>query len=212
MWLSVMRSLSLASQEASGVIEGYHLKLKPILYDARITAMSCYWSGRYADEINSFQTVNADYIASSSWHRAWQILEMLLSLTTKIASLPRSLVRKTRISIVWNPGSDFSLYDCSWSFQGNLGKHNIKVNTAYNNCQDHRPSISFQSFRSIILSLWQKPMDDSVALDQSLAWSYQMLDQIQRSNICLLSAHLKRSSRSVAIKRNKKKNRLAMLS
>ncbi|KAI3854443.1 hypothetical protein MKX03_036466 [Papaver bracteatum] len=41
--------------------------------------------------------------------------------------------------------------------------------------------VSFQSFRSIILSLWQKPMDDSAALDQSLAWSNHMLDQIQRS-------------------------------
>ncbi|KAI3877872.1 hypothetical protein MKX03_000308 [Papaver bracteatum] len=264
MWLATMRSLPLASQEASGAIEGYHLKLKRILYDdSHLGSLQrvdwlvhklntelhpSYWFDRYSDEIDSFQTVKEDYIASSSWHRASQIPENAVIFDDKDRLFAKVISQKdpSQTHIVWNPGSDFSLCDCSWSLQGNLCKHVIKVNmVCSNNGLDHQPSMSFQSFRSIILSLWQKPMDDSVALDQSLAWANQMLDQIQRSveldssngvsnivkNLPLkwtakkgrtsvghpssmlgLPAHLKRSSQSVAIKKNRKKYRLTMLS
>ncbi|KAI3889752.1 hypothetical protein MKW92_015470, partial [Papaver armeniacum] len=132
----------------------------------------CYWFDGYVDEIDFFRTVKEDYIASSSWHRALKIPENAIIIFDDEDRLFAKVISQNDPShthIVWNPGSDLSLCDCSWSLQGNLCKH------------DHRPSMSFQSFRSIILSLCQKHMDDSVALDQSLAWYNQMLDQIQRS-------------------------------
>ncbi|GJZ17666.1 zinc finger, SWIM-type containing protein [Tanacetum coccineum] len=84
-----MKTIPLASQQASGAIEAYHVKLKMKLFDdSHIGALqivdwlvhklttelhSSYWLDRYADENDTFQNVKDDYINSTSWHRASQI-------------------------------------------------------------------------------------------------------------------------------------------
>ncbi|PPD67684.1 hypothetical protein GOBAR_DD35431 [Gossypium barbadense] len=40
--------------------------------------------------------------------------------------------------------------------------------------------MSSRSFREILMDLWKKPMEDSIILDESAAWSHQMLDQIKQ--------------------------------
>ncbi|MBA0735972.1 hypothetical protein Gogos_019771 [Gossypium gossypioides] len=125
MWLLTLKSFPLASQEASGAIEAYHVKLKTNLFDdSHLGALlrvdwlvhkmttelhSTYWLNRYADERNSFQNVKEEYIASTSWHRELQIpdsavtLDDKYNLFAKVASLKGSSITH----IVWNPGSDF---------------------------------------------------------------------------------------------------------
>jgi hypothetical protein len=44
----------------------------------------------------------------------------------------------------------------------------------------NQPSMSYQSYKEIMMNLWKKPMDDSVSLDLSMAWTHHMLDQIQK--------------------------------
>ncbi|KAL0350395.1 UNVERIFIED_CONTAM: hypothetical protein Sradi_4188700 [Sesamum radiatum] len=177
MWLTSMKTLPLASQEASGAIEAYHVKLKTKLYDDshlgslqrvdwlvhKLTTElhSSYWLDRYADESDSFVNVKEEYIASTSWHRALQIPDSAISLDARDHLFAKVVSQKdSRVTrVVWNPGSEFAHCDCEWSLQGNLCKHIIKVNMVY---------------------LWEKPMDDSVALDISTAWTHQMLDQVQK--------------------------------
>lgn len=198
MWLSAMKTLPLASQEASGAIEAYHVKLKVKLFDdSHLGALqrvdwlvhklttelhSSYWLDRYADECDSFQSVKEEYIASTSWHRALQIPDSAVTLDDNDRLFAKVLSQKdSSIShLVWNPGSEFAFCDCAWSMQGNLCKHILKVNMICDSKQGHQPSLSFQSFNDILMHLWQKPMDDSVGLDQFMAWTYQMLDQIQK--------------------------------
>ena len=48
------------------------------------------------------------------------------------------------------------------------------------NDEGYKPSMSFQAFREILMDLWKKPMDDSIELDESVAWTHQMLDQIKQ--------------------------------
>lgn len=48
------------------------------------------------------------------------------------------------------------------------------------NLKGYQPSMSFRSFEEVLMDLWKKPVDDSFALDLSLAWTHQMLDQIQK--------------------------------
>ncbi|CAB4318209.1 unnamed protein product [Prunus armeniaca] len=198
MWLSTMRSLPLASQEASGAIEAYHVKMKVKLFDdSHLGALqrvdwlvhklttelhSSYWLDRYADECDSFQNVKEEYIASTSWHRALQIPDSAVSLDDKDHLYAKVLSQKdsSTVHLVWNPGSEFSFCDCAWSMQGNLCKHIIKVNMICESRQGYQPSMSFQSFKELLMSLLKKPMDDSVALDQSMAWTMQMFDQIRK--------------------------------
>ncbi|KAL2528121.1 SWIM zinc finger family protein [Forsythia ovata] len=198
MWLTSMRMLPLASQEASGALEAYHVKLKAKLYDDahlgslkrvdwlvhRLTTElhSSYWLDRYADESDSFQNVKEEYIASTSWHRALQIPDTAVTLDDKDRFFAKVLSQKDSrlIRQVWNPGSEFAHCDCEWSLQGNLCKHVIKVNMICENLKCYQPSMSFQSFKNILMDLWIKPLDDSVDLDLSTAWTHQMLDQIQK--------------------------------
>lgn len=197
MWLTTMKTLPLASQEASGAIEAYHVKLKVKLYDdSHLGALrrvdwlvhklttelhSIYWLDRYADESDSFQNVKEEYIACSSWHRALQIPDSAVTLDDK-NHLFAKVVRHndtSQMHLVWNPGSEFAFCDCEWSKQGNLCKHVIKVNMVCENHQGCQSSMSFQSFQKILKNLWTKPSEDSVSMDLATAWTHQMLDQIQ---------------------------------
>lgn len=198
MWLSAMRALPLASQEASGAIEAYHVKLKTKLFDdSHLGALqrvdwlvhklttelhSSYWLDRYSDESDSFQNVKEEYIASTSWHRAMQIPDCAVTLDDKEHLFARVSSQKdsSLTHLVWNPGSEFAFCDCAWSMQGNICKHVIKVNMVCANNEGYQPSISFRSLREILMNLWKKPMDDSVELDLSVAWTHNMLDQIKQ--------------------------------
>lgn len=197
MWLSTMKCLPLASQEASGAVEAYHVKLKTKLFDdSHLGALqrvdwlvhklttelhSSYWLDRYADESDSFQNVKEEYINSTSWHRALQIPYSAVTLDEKDCLFAKVKSQKdgSLTRLVWNPGSEFAFCDCPWSMQGNLCKHVIKVNMICESYESYQPSMSYQSLREILLNLWKKPLDDSMALDLSMAWTYQMLDQIQ---------------------------------
>ncbi|KAI9114404.1 hypothetical protein K1719_014632 [Acacia pycnantha] len=135
MWLSTMRNLLLASQEASGAIEAYHVKLKAKLFDdSHLGALqrvdwsvhklttelhSSYWLDRYADESDSFQNVREEYIASASWHRALKIPDSAVTLDNKdhlfakvaiFASMSSRRVRthigKRSTTLALTPGDD----------------------------------------------------------------------------------------------------------
>ncbi|KAH7860850.1 hypothetical protein Vadar_018777 [Vaccinium darrowii] len=198
MWLTTMRNLPLASQEASGAIEAYHVKLKVKLYDDshlgvlqrvdwlvhKLTTElhSSYWLDRYADENDSFQNVKEEYIVSTSWHRALQIPDCDVALDDKDHLFAKVVSQKdsSLTHLVWNPGSEFSFCNCSWSIQGNLCKHVIKVNMLCENRQDCQASMSCQSYKEILTNLWKKPIEDSICLDLSIAWTQQILEQIQK--------------------------------
>lgn len=198
MWLSAMKSLPLASQESSGAIEAYHVKLKAKLYDDsplgalqrvdwlvhKLTTElhSSYWLDRYADESDSFQNVKEEYVASTSWHRALQIPDNAVTFDGEDPLSAKVLRRQesTFPRVVWNPGSEFAHCDCEWSMQGNLCKHVIKVNMMCEKLKSGKLSMSFRSFREILADMLRKPMDDSLALDVSTAWVLQMLEQTQK--------------------------------
>lgn len=193
-----MKALPLASQEASGALEAYHMKLKVKLFDdSHLGALqrvdwlvhklttelhSSYWLDRYADESDSFLTVKEEYINSTSWHRALQIPDTDVTLDNENNLFAKIVSQNDRNSthLVWNPGSDFAFCDCEWSLRGNLCKHVVKVNMICENHQGYQSSISFQSYQEILTSMLKKPPDDSLELDLSTAWLHQVKDQIQK--------------------------------
>ncbi|WVZ72188.1 hypothetical protein U9M48_020689, partial [Paspalum notatum var. saurae] len=197
MWIESIRNLPLASQESCGAIEGYHLKLKVKAYDdVQLDALqrvdwlvhklttelhSSYWINLFADESGSFPEMKADYIASTSWQRALQIPDDAVIFDDKEPLVAKVVSQKdtSEMRTVWNPGSEFSICDCSWSVQGNICKHVLKVNMICGMRRDFQPSLSFQSFQHVLLGLWQKPLDDSFSLDLLVAWVMQMQEKIQ---------------------------------
>ncbi|KAJ4887389.1 SWIM zinc finger family protein [Raphanus sativus] len=181
MWLSSMKSLPLASQEACGAIEAYH-RVDWLVHKLTTELHSSYWLDRYSDESDSFQNVKEEYIASTSWHRASEIPDSAVTLDSNDTLVAKVLSqRDTNVArVVWNPGSEFALCDCAWSLQGNLCKHIIKVNTMCENREGYGDSMSLRSFKEKLRSIKMKPMDDSMDLDLSMALTMQMFDQIKQ--------------------------------
>jgi len=197
MWIDSIRNLPLASQESCGATEAYHLKLKAKAYDDvlldalqrvdwlvhKLTTElhSIYWINLFADESGSFPEVKAEYIASASWQKALQIPDEAVHFDNNEPHSAKVASQKdpSQMWTVWNPGSEFSLCDCSWSMQGNLCKHALKVNMMCGARKDFQPSLSLQSFQRALLDLWQKPTDDSFSLDLSVALVMQMQERIQ---------------------------------
>lgn len=193
-----MRSLPLASQELCGAIEGYHVKLKLKIYDdSQLNAFqrvdwlvhklttelhSSYWLDLFADESGTFPTVKEEYILSTSWHRALQIPNEAVAFDDKEHLFAKVVSQKddSQAHTVWNPGSEFAFCDCSWSMQGNICKHILKVNMLCQHQKNYPSSLSYQSFRFVLQNLWRIPVDDSLMLDQSVAWAAQIHDKIQR--------------------------------
>nr|DAD22679.1 TPA_asm: hypothetical protein HUJ06_024142 [Nelumbo nucifera] len=155
MWLATTKGFSLASQEASGAIETYHVKLKLKLYDdshlgvlQRVGKLvhkltnelhSSYWLHRYADESDSFQN---------------KILDAAVTLGDKEHLFAKVVSQKDK----------FSFCDCEWSMQGNL-------------C-DCEWSIQ----RDLAQFVEKNTIDDSIALDQSIAG--QLANQHHLLAIC----------------------------
>lgn len=227
MWLSTMKSLPLASQESCGATEGYHVKLKLKIYDdSHLDALqrvdwlvhklttelhSSYWLDLYADESGSFQTVKEEYILSTSWHRAGQIPDNVVSFDEKEHLFAKVISQKddTQSHIVWNLGSEFAFCDCSWSLQGNLCKHVIKVNML---CQheNYPVSMSYQSFQQILMNLWKTPVDDSLMLDLSMSWATQIQDKIERLTELMTSNNIANVANSLPLKWVSRKGRTSV--
>ncbi|XP_057515896.1 uncharacterized protein LOC130797335 [Amaranthus tricolor] len=196
MWLSILRSVPLASLEVAGACEAYHIKLKDKLSgDSHLGAFqrvdwlvhkltaevhSTYWLDRYADEHDTFKDVKDAYIASTPWHCALQISDNDVSFNEDdgVFAKVQSPQDDNVLHTVWNPGSEFAFCDCAWALQGNLCKHVIKVNMM---CQIHRDSssMSLHSFRDLLTTLLRKPLDDSIELDKAMALTHKILNQVQ---------------------------------
>lgn len=225
MWLETLKSLPLASQESCGAIEGYHLKLKTKIYDdSNLGALkrvdwlvhkltteihSGYWLDLFADESGSFPTVKEEYISSTSWHRALQIPDDAVHFDNENYLFAEVVSQKdcTQTHKVWNPGCEFSLCNCSWSMQGNLCKHVIKVNMLCQGMEEFPPPLSYQSFRRILLDLWRRPLDDSISLDQSMAWATQTQERIQTLTELAISGDIAKVAKNLPLKWLCKKGR-----
>nr|CAD1823723.1 unnamed protein product [Ananas comosus var. bracteatus] len=224
MWLETLKSLPLASQESCGAIEGYHLKLKTKIYDdSNLGALkrvdwlvhkltteihSGYWLDLFADESGSFPTVKEEYISSTSWHRALQIPDDAVRFDNENCLFAEVVSQKdcTQTHKVWNPGCEFSLCNCSWSMQGNLCKHVIKVNMLCQGMEEF-PPLSYQSFRRILLDLWRRPLDDSISLDQLVAWATQTQERIQTLTELAISGDIAKVAKNLPLKWFCKKGR-----
>lgn len=198
MWIQTIRKFPLTGLEACGAIETYHAKLKLKVYDDsqlgslqrvdwlvhKLTTEihSSYWLDLYSDENGSFQTVKEDYISSTSWHRALQIPNAAVSFDDKdhLFAVVVSQKDNNQSHLIWNPGSEFAFCDCSWSMQANLCKHVIKVNMICHASRHYAPSMAYQSFQTILQNILGKPTDDSIGLDQSMAWTSQMYGKVER--------------------------------
>ncbi|KAI3977339.1 hypothetical protein MKX01_000252 [Papaver californicum] len=173
MWVNAMRLLPVANQEFNGALESYHLNLKSKLFSEQHAGSwtivdwlvhtlttelhSLYWLAQYTEETGYFRNLKECTFSTNSWYRALQIPDIDVLLDDEELRIIRVISQSDRsiAYTIWNPGSEFSLCDCSWSRLGNLCKHMIKVCILFRN-------------RQALLSLLNNPPDDPVVLNHAI--------------------------------------------
>lgn len=186
MWISGIKSLPVTTPEPHAAIESYHLRLKSTLLKANYANFwsradwlihtlttefhSLYWLDQYSLETGYLENLRADSFSTNAWYHALHIPDVDVVLDEQNLNLAKVLSQTDRslVYTVWNPGSEFSLCDCSWSRLGNLCKHVIKVATFCRSRQVARPLLSAQVYKQALLTLLHNPPDDPLVLDHTV--------------------------------------------
>ncbi|KAE9586989.1 putative Zinc finger, SWIM-type [Lupinus albus] len=208
LWINGIKILPVSTPEPHAGIESYHIKLKSMLlkencanFWSRIDWLihtlttklhSAYWLDQYSLQTGYFENLRDSSLSTSAWHNALDIPDADVILDEQNLHIAKVLSRADRsfVYTVWNPGSEFSLCDCSWSRLGNLCKHVIKVATFCRNRQVARPLMSAQIYKQALLTLLHNPPDDPLVLDHTILHVARLQEDIKAledlSNIGLL--------------------------
>ncbi|CAJ2643420.1 unnamed protein product [Trifolium pratense] len=174
-WINGIKSLHVTTPEPHAAMESYHLKLKSTLlkenyanFWSRVNWLihtlttefhSLYWLDQYSLETGYFENLRDNSLSTNAWYHALRIPDVDVVLDEQNLRLAKVLSQTDRnlVYTIWNPGSEFSLCDCSWSKLGNVCKHVIKVATFCRNRQIARPLLSAQIYNQALLTLLNNP-------------------------------------------------------
>lgn len=176
----------MASPEPLAAIESYHLRLKSKLinernanYWSRVDWLihvlttefhSLYWLDQYTTETGYFANLRDDSFSTNAWYQALHIPDVNVVLDEQNLQFAKviSQTDRTVAYTIWNPGSEFSLCDCTWSRLGNVCKHVIKLAIVCKSRQVARPLLAAQIYRQTLLNLLQNPPDDPLVLEHAI--------------------------------------------
>lgn len=194
MWSTTLRNLPLASQETCAAMEFYHNQVKVRLLNEKDASVyqradwlvdklgtkvhSYFWLDEYSEK-DHFARYWKDEWASglTSWRKALNILDDDVVLEGRFAKVIDQLNRD-RIHVVWNPGSDFALCDCSWAVRGNLCEHVIKLVRMCRNKGYTKPSISLFQYSCALNDMLHKPPFDSLIRDHAVSLAVAVQKQL----------------------------------
>ncbi|XP_028779360.1 uncharacterized protein LOC114735774 [Neltuma alba] len=186
MWINGVKSLPVTTPDLHAAIESYHLRLKSrllketcanfwpridwLIHTLTTEFHSLYWLNQYNLETGYLENLWENYFSSSAWYHALHIPDVDVLLDDQNLHFAKIISQTDRsfVYTVWNPGSEFSLCDCSWSRLGNLCKHVIKVATFCRTRQVARPLLSAQVYKQALLNLLHNPPDDPLVLDHTI--------------------------------------------
>ncbi|XP_057731340.1 uncharacterized protein LOC130946573 isoform X1 [Arachis stenosperma] len=186
MWINGIKSLPLTMPESLAAIESYHIKLKStllkennanfwprldwLIHTLTTGFLSLYWLDQYSLDTGYFANLQDKSLSANAWYHALNIPDVDVILDEQNLRHAKVLSQTDRnlVYTVWNPGSEFSLCDCSWSRLGNLCKHVIKVATFCRSRQVTRPLLSAQVYKQALLTLLHNPPDDPLVLDHTV--------------------------------------------
>lgn len=185
MWINGINSLPVTTLEPHAAIESYHLKLKSTLLKEKYANFwsrvdwlihtlttefhSLYWLDQYSSQTGYFENLRDNSFSTNAWYCALRIPDVDVVLDEQNLHLAKvsSQTDRDLVYTIWNPGSEFSLCDCSCSRLGNLCKHVVKMATFCRNRQVARPLLSSQIYKQALLTLLNNPPDDPLVLDHT---------------------------------------------
>jgi hypothetical protein len=192
-WTTILKATPLATAEVASAIESYHHLLKLRLLNE--PNKNVYWRAdwlvhKLATKVHSYYWLD-EYSGKDSFSRYWrsewssgpnpwrQGLQIPDSDVVIEGNCARVVNQKNKKShVVWNPGSEFALCDCSWSRNGNLCKHAIKSTKV---CRDRGlapPSLAMFRYYQVLANLVRCPPSDTVISDHAMAVAVSVTTQL----------------------------------
>ncbi|KAJ0031443.1 hypothetical protein Pint_12761 [Pistacia integerrima] len=136
---------------------------------------------QYSMETGYFVNLRDDSFSTNAWYQALHISDANVILDEQNLQFAKviSQADRTRECIIQNPGSEFSLCDCTWSRLGNVCKHVIKLAIVCKNRQVARPLLAAQVYRQTLLNLLQNPPDDPLVLEHAILHATRLQQDIK---------------------------------
>ncbi|XP_050234308.1 uncharacterized protein LOC126682614 [Mercurialis annua] len=184
-WTAALKSLPLASQETCAAMELYHNQLKvrilkeedPSIYQRadwlvdklETKVHSYFWLDEYSEK-EDFARYWKDEWGSglTAWQKASKIADVDVVIEGKCAKVSYQLERD-KVHVVWNPGSNFAICDCSLAEMGNLCEHVFKVRRMCHEKGYRKPSISLFQYNQALIELLYSPPPNSWIRDHAVS-------------------------------------------
>lgn len=193
--MNALKSLPLASHETCAALEFYHRQLKLRLMNEKDPEVyqradwlvhklgtkvhAHFWLDEYSEKEHFARYKKEEWVSGlTSWRKLLTIPESDVSFEGRCAKVVDQLDRD-KVHIVWNPGSQFALCDCSLAEMGNLCEHVFKVMKV---CRDkgsnNEPSVSMAKFRKALIESLHCPPHDSLARDHAVSLALFVQQQL----------------------------------
>lgn len=198
-WITALQSLPLASQETCAAMEFYHNQLKlrllnekkPSVYkrvdwlvDKLATQVHSYfWLDEYSEKDDFARYWKDEWVSGlTSWRTALEIPDSNVVIEGTCAKVTDQLDQE-KAYVVWNPGSQFGICNCSWAEMGNLCEHILKVISVWRKRSHAVPSISLLQYHRALLDMLNCPPHDSLIRDHAVSLAVFVQNQLNGLNL-----------------------------
>ncbi|RYR73495.1 hypothetical protein HN51_022239 [Arachis hypogaea] len=177
-WINALKTLPLASQESCAAVEFYHNQLKIRLFNEKDNSVfqradwlvdklgtkvhSYFWLDEYSGKDDFARYWKNEWISGlTSWRKALKIPDTDVLLEDGCAKVTDQ-DNPEKAYVVHNPGSMFSVCNCSWAQVGNLCEHVLKVISIYRKRGSIPPSVGFFWYQKALKNMLHCPPYDSI--------------------------------------------------
>ncbi|XP_059461660.1 uncharacterized protein LOC132190634 [Corylus avellana] len=184
-WITALKSLPLASQETCAAMEFYHNQLKLRLLNEKDPGVyqradwlvdklgtkvhSYFWLDEYSGKDDFSRYWRDEWVSGlTSWRKALKIPDSDVVIEGRCAKVADQL-NQDKAYVVWNPGSQFGICNCSWAEMGNLCEHMLKVISICRKRGSTMPSISLFQYRKALFDMLHCPPHDSLIRDHAVS-------------------------------------------
>ncbi|XP_039048325.1 uncharacterized protein LOC120189060 isoform X2 [Hibiscus syriacus] len=193
-WVSSLKSLPLASLETCAAMEFYHNQLKLRLLNEKDPAAyqradwlvdklgtkvhSYFWLDEYSGKDDFARYWKDEWVSGlTSWRKALKILDSDVAIEGRSAKVTDELDRDT-FYVVWNPGSQFGVCDCSWAEMGYLCEHVLKVIKVCHEKGSILPTASVFQYHKALMDMLHCPPHDSLIRDHAVSLAIYVQKQL----------------------------------
>ncbi|KAL2254689.1 UNVERIFIED_CONTAM: hypothetical protein Sindi_0263600 [Sesamum indicum] len=185
MWARALKTLPLASQETCAAMEFYHNQLKLRLLNEKDQSVyqradwlvnklgakvhSYFWLDEYSGKEDFARYWKDEWMSGpTAWRKSLRIPDANVVMEGKCAKVIE-LEDQDSAHLIWNPGSEYAICDCSWAKLGNMCEHIFKIIKFFRDKGSICPSVSMFQYSQALINMLHCPPFDSLVRDHAVS-------------------------------------------